>query len=339
MKASTAPIVFAGTPEFAAISLQALIDSGSKIAAVYTQPDRPANRGQKLQQSPVKTLALAHGIPVEQPLDFKSDESLTTLKEYKPALMVVAAYGIILPQAVLDVPRNGCVNIHASLLPRWRGAAPLQRAIEAGDRESGVTLMDMEAGLDTGPMLAKSRYQLTSTETTATLHDELAKLGAELLLEKLPMLLNGELDGEVQENEQSSYAAKLDKPSAQINWRRSARVLERQIRAYQPWPVAWTVNDEGEGKPADRAIKIFRAEIITEPAMQELKVPAGAEPGTVVGFNGTAIVVLCSDGSLLGLSRLQLPGSRPVSAQDLVNSGKNALKAGVKLTSPTPVAS
>ena len=328
MTSSRAPVVFAGTPEFAAVSLKALIEEGCNVVAVYTQPDRPAKRGQKLQASPVKQLALAHDIPVEQPENFKSPESIATLREYKPALMVVAAYGLLLPQVVLDIPKHGCVNIHASLLPRWRGAAPLQRAIEAGDRTSGITLMQMEAGLDTGPMLATIKYDLGKSETAGTLHDRLAELGAELLVENLPMLLTGEARPVVQEDAQATYARKLTKQEAQIDWSQSATVIERKIRALHPAPMAWCC-DGGE------RIRILSAEIVSEGGLGDLAVEPDSKPGTVIGFNGHAIIVLCREKSLIGLTRLQLPGGKPVTAKDFMNAQKPFIQACTVLESPS----
>ncbi|GAA3963283.1 methionyl-tRNA formyltransferase [Allohahella marinimesophila] len=327
MTSSRAPVVFAGTPEFAAASLKALIDNGCNVVAVYTQPDRPARRGQKLQASAVKQLALTHDIPVEQPENFRSPESIETLRAYKPTLMVVAAYGLLLPQLVLDIPKHGCVNIHASLLPRWRGAAPLQRAIEAGDRTSGVTLMQMEAGLDTGPMLATIQYDLAKTETADSLHDRLATLGAELLVENLPMLLTGEARPVVQENAQATYAHKLTKQEARIDWTRSATVIERKIRALHPSPMAWCCD-------GDERIRVLGAEIIGEGGLGSLTIPAGAQPGTVIGFNGHAIIVLCREKSLLGLTKIQLAGAKPVSAKDFMNSQKPFLREGTVLETP-----
>tara|TARA_R100000306_G_scaffold62519_1_gene71812 strand:+ start:10783 stop:11787 length:1005 start_codon:yes stop_codon:yes gene_type:complete len=327
LTASRAPIVFAGTPEFSAVSLKALIDHGANVVAVYTQPDRPARRGQKLQASAVKQLAQAHEIPVEQPENFRSPESIETLRGYKPTIMVVAAYGLLLPQVVLDIPKHGCINIHASLLPRWRGAAPLQRAIEAGDKQSGVTLMQMEAGLDTGPMLGAIRYDLGKTETADSLHDHLAELGAKLLIENLPMLLTGEARPVVQEDAQATYAHKLTKQEARIDWSKSATVIERKIRALHPSPMAWCCDGE-------ERIRVLAAEVISEGGLGSLTIEPGAKPGTVVGFNGHAIIVLCREKSLLGLTRLQLAGGKPVSAKDFMNSQKPFLRAGTVLETP-----
>jgi len=231
-------IIFAGTPEFSVAPLAALLESGHKVIAVYTQPDRPAGRGRKLTASPVKQLALEHSIPVFQPKNFREEADLLQLEELQADLMVVVAYGLLLPQRVLGAPRLGCINIHASLLPRWRGAAPIQRSILAGDSETGITIMEMEAGLDTGPMLLKKSCAIGSEDTGGSLHDRLSPLGAEALLEALPGIADGSLKAEVQDDTKAEYAAKLNKSEAVMDWQRSAQDLGRQVRAFNPWPVA-----------------------------------------------------------------------------------------------------
>ena len=223
-------IVFAGTPEFAAEHLKALLASPYDIVAVYTQPDRPAGRGQKLMPSPVKQLALEHNIPVLQPPTLRNAEAQAELAALKPDLLVVVAYGLILPQGVLDIPRLGCINSHASLLPRWRGAAPIQRAVEAGDSESGVTVMRMEAGLDTGPMLLKVTTPITAADTGGSLHDRLAELGPPAVIQAIAGLAAGTLEGEVQDDSLATYAHKLNKDEARIDWSRPAVELERLVR-------------------------------------------------------------------------------------------------------------
>ncbi len=245
MAATALKLVFAGTPEFAAQHLQALLSDGRHdIVAVYTQPDRPAGRGKKPRPSPVKQVAEQAGLPVLQPLNFKQQQDRNALAELGADLMVVVAYGLILPQAVLDIPRLGCVNVHASLLPRWRGAAPIQRAIEAGDADTGVTIMQMAAGLDTGDMLHKVRCAIGADDTSASLHDKLAELGGPALLSALDQLASGAAQPEVQDDALSNYAAKLDKQEGQIDWQRSAIELDRQIRAFIPFPVCYTELDD-----------------------------------------------------------------------------------------------
>src|SRR5690606_5561398 len=238
MKSTDLRIVFAGTPEFAAAHLQALLDAKLNIVAVYTQPDRPAGRGQKLTPSAVKKLALQHGLPVYQPQPLRAPEAQAELAALEADLLVVVAYGLILPQAVLDLPRLGCINSHASLLPRWRGAAPIQRAIEAGDDETGVTVMQMEAGLDTGPMLLKSRTPIGVDDTGGSLHDRLAEIGPVAVLQAIEGLAAGTLEAEVQDDSLATYAHKLSKAEARIDWARPARELALMIRAFNPWPLA-----------------------------------------------------------------------------------------------------
>ncbi|NLG77827.1 MAG: methionyl-tRNA formyltransferase, partial [Xanthomonadaceae bacterium] len=229
-------IVFAGTPEFSVPTLKALLDSRHRVAAVYTQPDRPAGRGRQLTASPIKRVALEHGIHVEQPATLKDAAAVARLASFSADLMIVVAYGLLLPQSVLDTPRLGCVNVHASLLPRWRGAAPIQRAILAGDRETGVTIMQMDAGLDTGPMLLQRSTPIAERETSATLHDRLAAIGAEALLDALDSL--PQIVPQAQPDEGVTYAAKIRKEEARIDWSRSASEIDRMVRAFDPWPVA-----------------------------------------------------------------------------------------------------
>ena len=306
-------IVFAGTPKFAAQHLQALLDAGREIVAVYTQPDRPAGRGQKLAPSPVKQLALQHGIAVYQPQTLRDPAAQTELAALTPDLMVVVAYGLILPQVVLDTPRLGCINSHASLLPRWRGAAPIQRAIEAGDASSGVTVMQMEAGLDTGPMLLKVTTTITAEDTGGSLHDRLATLGSQAVVEAVTKLAAGELRGEVQDDSLATYAHKLNKDEARLDWSRPAVELERLVRAFNPWPICHsTLNGE--------ALKVHAA---------QLGEGQGA-PGSVLAADKSGLTVACGEGALR-LTRLQLPGGKPLSFADLYNSRREQFAPGLVL--------
>lgn len=303
-------IVFAGTPEFAAEHLKALLDSPYEIVAVYTQPDRPAGRGQKLMPSAVKALALAHDIPVYQPQTLRNVDAQAELAALKPDLMVVVAYGLILPQAVLDIPRLGCINSHASLLPRWRGAAPIQRAVEAGDAESGVTVMRMEAGLDTGPMLLKVTTPISADDTGGSLHDRLAQLGPGAVVQAIAGLADGSLQGEVQDDALATYAHKLNKDEARLDWSRPAVELERLIRAFNPWPVCHSTLD-GE------TVKVLGANLST----------GKGEPGEILSASKDGLAVACADGAL-SLTRLQLPGGKALAFSDLFNSRREKFASG-----------
>jgi len=305
-------IVFAGTPEFAAQALAAILAAGQDVPLVLTQPDRPSGRGMALKASPVKQLALEHGLQVHQPASLKSAESRQPIIDASPDVMVVAAYGLILPQAALDIPRLGCINIHASLLPRWRGAAPIQRAILAGDAETGVTLMRMEAGLDTGPMLLKGRLPITDADRAATLHDKLAALGARLIVEALPRLARGELPGEPQPAEGVTYAAKLEKSEAALDWRQTAVALSRAVRAFDPFPGTFA-RIEGQ------TIKVWRAEPTS----------GAGEPGTVLAADDDGILVACSEGALR-LVELQKSGGKRLLAADFLHGF--AIKPGQRFS-------
>jgi len=308
-------VVFAGTPEFAASALDALIASPHEVIAVYTQPDRPAGRGRKLTPSPAKQLALQHGIPVLQPQDFKSQDTVDELAALRPGVMVVAAYGLLLPPAVLEIPVHGCLNIHASLLPRWRGAAPIQRAILAGDEESGVTIMQMAEGLDTGDMLLKSTCPITATTSGETLHDQLARLGAADIVQVLDQLGTGTLEPRVQDDAQANYARKLSKEEAQIDWQLPAGDIERMIRAFNPWPVAYTTLD-------GKALRIRGAEILAQ--------HHDAAPGTVIASSKTGVEVACGQG-MLRLLNLQPPGKKAMEAAAFYNGYPEMLAVGTQL--------
>jgi methionyl-tRNA formyltransferase len=285
-------IIFAGTPAFAATSLEALIKSGHEICAVYTQPDRPSGRGQKLTASPVKELALRHDLPVFQPVNFKTDEDKEILKTFEADVMIVAAYGLILPAAVLAIPKLGCINIHASWLPRWRGAAPIQRAILAGDTETGISIMQMEAGLDTGDVFCVHGCEITSIDTSASLHDKLAVLGAEAILETLNDVVSGKLIRTPQQGGLVTYAHKITKAEAQIDWTQSALDIDRQVRAFYGWPVAYTQLNE-------TVLRIWQATpVAADPH---------AAPGTIVGMDKEGIDIACGKG-VLRIQEIQWPG-------------------------------
>ena len=297
-------IIFAGTPEFAATTLAALLESKHDICAVYTQPDRPAGRGRKLTPSPVKQLAIQHQLPVYQPQTLRDEEAQQQLATLDADVMVVVAYGLILPQAVLEIPRQGCLNIHASLLPRWRGAAPIQRAIEAGDAESGVTIMQMDVGLDTGNMLHTASCTIKDDDTAQTLHNRLAKIGAEALLTVLQQLLDHTVTPISQDNALANYAHKMEKREAEIVWQQDALQLSRRIRAFNPWPVCFT---QWNGKP----LRILMAQPLTEKSDQP--------PGTVIREGADGIDVTCGEG-LLRITTLQIAGKRATSAAEFIHS-------------------
>ncbi|WP_050467740.1 methionyl-tRNA formyltransferase [Herbaspirillum chlorophenolicum] len=304
-------IIFAGTPEFAAVALEALYAAGHDITLVLTQPDRPAGRGMQLQASPVKQCAQKHGTPVAQPVSLRLDgkypdvakEAHELLHATPHDVMVVAAYGLILPRSVLDIPRLGCINIHGSLLPRWRGAAPIHRAIEAGDAETGITIMQMEEGLDTGPMLLIESLPITDDDTTGSLHDKLAALGGKMIVEALAWLEQGQLPATPQPEQGANYAAKIAKEEAALDFSQPAAELARKIRAFNPFPGA-------SGRFGDTVIKLWQA--------QPVSVALRGEPGQVLSADAQAgIVVACGDGALL-LTELQKPGGKRLPASEFL---------------------
>lgn len=297
-------IIFAGTPDFAAAHLQALIDSPRhSVIAVYTQPDRPAGRGKKLKASPVKLLAQANDLPVFQPQSLKDSEQQQILADLQADIMVVVAYGLILPQAVLDTPQLGCINVHGSILPRWRGAAPIQRAIEAGDEETGVTIMQMDAGLDTGAMLCISRCTIDSDDSSATMYKKLEELGPPALISTLDNLQANKALAVIQDDNQSCYAPKISKSEALIDWSKSAAVLDRQIRAFNPFPAAYTIL-------GDLRIKIWQAEVTQK---------SGSTAGRIISADNHGILVGCGEQSLL-LTEIQLPGKSRMAVSEILKS-------------------
>ncbi|MCU7879910.1 MAG: methionyl-tRNA formyltransferase [Candidatus Thiodiazotropha sp. (ex Lucinoma aequizonata)] len=297
-------IIFAGTPEFAATALAALMTTQHTVVAVYTQPDRPAGRGRKVQLSPVKQLALEKGIEVRQSQTLKEEETQQALAALNADLMVVVAYGLLLPQVVLDAPRLGCINIHASLLPRWRGAAPIQRAILTGDKVSGVTIIQMEAGLDTGPILYTLKTPIEGNDTGGTLHDRLASLGAQALLASLPGLADGTLQAEPQDDNLANYASKLNKQEGMIDWSQSAEAIDRQVRAFNPWSMT-------QCRYGDEVMRIW----CSQPLSEELV----TKPGQVILSGKSGIDVATGQGALR-IIKLQMPGKRAMSAADFLNA-------------------
>lgn len=308
-------IIFAGTPDFAARHLDALLSSGHNVVGVFTQPDRPAGRGKKLMPSPVKVLAEENGLPVFQPASLRPQENQHLVADLHADVMVVVAYGLILPKAVLDMPRLGCINVHGSLLPRWRGAAPIQRALWAGDAETGVTIMQMDVGLDTGDMLHKLVCPITAEDTSATLYDKLAELGPAGLIETLAQLAGGTAQPQVQDEAQVTYAEKLSKEEARMDWSLPAAQLERCIRAFNPWPMSWL---EIDGQP----LKIWKASVIHSETT--------AVPGTIVDATKQGIQVATGDG-ILNIESLQPAGKKAMSAQDLLNSRREWFVPGHRL--------
>lgn len=311
-------IVFAGTPDFAAASLKALIDASEEqnhqVIAVYSQPDRPAGRGQKLVASPVKQMALDNDIPVYQPLNFKSEDDKQALKELDADIMVVAAYGLILPKVILDTPKLGCINVHASLLPRWRGAAPIHRSLIEGDKETGITIMQMDVGLDTGDMLSKVSCDILEQDTSADLHDRLAPLGGSLLVDTLEQIRLGKHQPEKQDDTLANYASKLTKQEGLIDWNTPASELARKIRGLSPWPGSYLETEKGN-------IKVHKARL------HNLET-SNSVPGTVIEINKDQVVVAALEGSI-ALENIQFPGGKRLAIRDALNGKfKTAFEIG-----------
>lgn len=308
-------IIFAGTPDFAARHLDALLAANYNVVGVFTQPDRPAGRGKKLMPSPVKVVAQEHGLPVFQPASLRPAENQQLIADLNADIMVVVAYGLILPKAVLEMPRLGCINVHGSLLPRWRGAAPIQRSLWAGDDETGVTIMQMDVGLDTGDMLYKLACPITPDDTSASLYDKLAELGPQGLIETLQLLASGKGRPEVQDESQVTYAEKLSKEEALLDWSLSAAQLERCIRAFNPWPMSYFMMD---GQP----VKVWKASV--------LEAATNAAPGTILEADKQGIQVATAQG-VLNIEELQPAGKKAMKAQDLLNSRKAFFAPGNRL--------
>ncbi|CAH6662264.1 methionyl-tRNA formyltransferase [Pseudocitrobacter vendiensis] len=308
-------IIFAGTPDFAARHLDALLSSEHQVVGVFTQPDRPAGRGKKLMPSPVKVLAEEKGVPVFQPGSLRPQENQQLVADLQADVMVVVAYGLILPKAVLDMPRLGCINVHGSLLPRWRGAAPIQRSLWAGDDQTGVTIMQMDVGLDTGDMLHKLSCPITADDTSGSLYNKLADLGPQGLLHTLAQLAAGTANPEVQDEALVTYAEKLSKEEARVDWSLSAAQLERCIRAFNPWPMSYIVIDE-------QPVKIWQASVINT--------PTSAAPGTILEANRQGIQVATGEG-ILNLLSLQPAGKKAMGVQDLLNSRREWFIPGNRL--------
>jgi len=299
-------VAFAGTPEFAAVALDSLVASDHEVVGVLTQPDRPAGRGRKLTPSVVKIRALEAGIPVQQPLSLKDPQAVQAFAEWRADVLVVAAYGLILPQAVLDLPALGCLNIHGSLLPRWRGAAPIHRAVLAGDAQTGVCIMQMDAGLDTGDVLLSESLHIGSNDTVAELHDRLAALGAQALIKALPARCNGTLTPVAQPEAGVTYAEKLSKAEAKLNFNETSELLHRKVRAFNPWPVA-------EAQLCEQRVRIWSSRLVESSELTEAD--SNAKAGTVLTTTANAVRVRTGDGALDLLS-LQWPGKKAQPASE-----------------------
>ena len=305
-------IIFAGTPHFAAEHLAALIASEHNIVAVYCPPDKPAGRGKKLSPCATKQLALTNNIIVEQPVNFKATSDQEKLAQYNADIMIVVAYGLLLPEVILTTPRLGCINVHGSLLPSWRGAAPIQRSLEAGDKITGVTIMQMDKGLDTGDMILKTQCPIKETDTSASLYEKLAEIGPAALIDTISIMAQESYQANEhntpQDNALATYAHKLEKSEAELDWQLSAQELQRKIRAYNPWPVAQFTFEESEAK--NHCIRVWQSSVVT--------LKEHATPGTIISVNKNGIVVATNDEALC-IESLQLPGKKALPVKDLLN--------------------
>jgi len=311
-------IIFAGTPDFAAKHLATLIDSQHQVVAVYCPPDKPAGRGKKLTACATKLLALQNNLTVEQPINFKEQEAQQQLASYNADVMVVVAYGLLLPEIILTTPKLGCINVHGSILPKWRGAAPIQRSLEAGDPETGVTLMQMDKGLDTGDMILTARCKITPSDTSASLYEKLANLGPSTLLETLLLMSTGKYPRIPQDDEASTYAAKLEKSEAELDWQLSAEQLDRKIRAYIPWPVAqFTFTDE---KAIDQRIRVWQASLVAINCKNKVA-------GTIISVDKHGVIVATKENAIR-LEVLQLPGKKALAVSDILNGRADWFKVG-----------
>lgn len=311
-------IVFAGTPAFGLPCLEALYASDHEMAAIYTQPDRPAGRGRKLQASPIKSFALTHNIPVYQPLNFRNEAYVATLAACEPDILIVIAYGLILPASVLSIPKLGCINVHASLLPAYRGASPIQQALLQGDAVTGVTIMQMDVGLDTGDSLTQVICEVASNETAATLHDKLAQLAVDPLMETLEALAQNRANPQKQENDKATYAHKINKEQALIDWQEKAIVIDRKIRAFNPWPIAYT-------HVGEEIVRIHEAIVLEDASSTDIA------PGTVLQVDKSGITVTTGDNLLL-LKKIQFPGGKVLTVSDWLNAAKKTLYKGMVLS-------
>lgn len=307
-------VIFAGTPEFAAKHLEVLIEHKYNVVACYTQPDRPSGRGKKLQPSAVKQIALENNIPVCQPLSLKNEDAQTELESWNADLMIVVAYGLLLPKAALDTPKFGCINVHGSILPKWRGAAPIQRSVLSGDKETGVTIMQMDVGLDTGDMLLIETCPITKEDTSGSIYTKLENIGPDALLKTVEQIAAGTVSAEKQNDELATYAHKLTKQEAEIDWSESAHIIDQKVRGYQPWPVAYT-------KIQDNAVKIWQVEIVESSSKPAGEIISADKSGIVVAAGSNAIKII----------QLQPPGKKAMTAADFLNGRQDWVTPGTNL--------